>query len=147
MDPITAIGIAGSIVQFVDFGLKVVSKGNHIYRSGDGTLSEDHDLEVLTRDLVLFNARMQCALQPAEPVAGLSQTDQALKDLSATSKELAEKLLERLNMVKAQGRFRRWKSFRQALKSVWSKTQIDEMARRLSLVKEQLQLRILVSLR
>lgn len=64
MDPITAIRIAGSIVQFVDFGLKVVSKGNHIYRSGDGSLSEDHDPEVLTKDLVLFNARMQCALQP-----------------------------------------------------------------------------------
>ena len=52
MDPISALGIAGNIVQFIDLGLNVASKGKHIYRSGDGTLSEYRDLELLTSDLL-----------------------------------------------------------------------------------------------
>jgi hypothetical protein len=70
-----------------------------------------------------------------------------LKDLGEAAKALASKLLERLNMAKAQGRFRRWKSLRQALKSVWYKKDIDEMAGRLARMQEQLQTRVLVSLK
>ena len=59
----------------------------------------------------------------------------------------AEKLLKKLNMAKAQGRFRRWKSLRQALKSVWSKAEVEEMARILHGFRSELQLRIMISLR
>jgi hypothetical protein len=121
MDPITALGIAGSIVQFVDFGIKVVSKGNKIYHSGDGTTAENHDLETVVTDLILIQTRLRQSLIPLDAAGLLNEDDQALVHLSATSNEVASALLERLKKVKAQGRFRRWKSFRQALKSISSK--------------------------
>jgi hypothetical protein len=147
MDPITALGIAGSIVQFVDFGIKVVSKGNKIYHSGDGTTAENHDLETVVTDLILIQTRLRQSLIPLDAAGLLNEDDQALVHLSATSNEVASALLERLKKVKAQGRFRRWKSFRQALKSISSKEDIDELASRLQKLRDQLELRILIGLR
>ena len=52
MDPLTALSIAGSVVQFVDFAITVVSKGNRIYRSGGGLSEKHHDLEIVCKDLL-----------------------------------------------------------------------------------------------
>ena len=147
MDPITALGVAGSIVQLVDFALKVVSKGNKIYHSGDGSTAENHDLETVTNDLVLIQTRLRQSLRPVDVSCALSQEDQALVDLSGSSNEVAAVLLERLNMIKAQGRFRRWKSLRQALKSVSSKTEVEELGNRLTMLRDQLNMRILIGLK
>lgn len=147
MDPLTALSVAGCIVQFVDFAWKVVSKGNKIYRSNDGSTAENSDLEVVTTDLILLQAKIK-RTAPARDDADESTTqDAGLEKLVTASKELAETLLRRLNMAKAQGRYRRWKSLRQALKSVCTKDEIDTMAKRLSAFREELQTHILVSLR
>lgn len=77
-------------------------------------------------------------------MAPLSKNDQALAGLGATSKQVARTLLEQLNKAKAQGRFRRWKSLRQALKSVTSKSEVDDLAKRLVILRDQFNLRILI---
>ncbi|KAL8830632.1 MAG: hypothetical protein Q9170_005650 [Blastenia crenularia] len=128
MDPLSGISLAGAILQFVDFGLRTVSKGMQIYRSVDGALTENLDLEAVTNDLLVIQAKLQCSPPPSDMPSMPSKDAQAFESLSATAAKAAEKLLERLNMVKAQGRFRAWKSLRQALKSVWSKRDIEEMA-------------------
>jgi hypothetical protein len=147
MDPFTALSIAGCIVQFVDFASKVVSKGNQIYRSNDGSLAENTDLEVVTTDLLLLQAKLKCSLPMGGAASESTACDPALASLMGASEELAEMLLQRLNMAKAQGRYRRWKSLRQALKSVSSKDEVDGMAKRLSMFREELQTHILVSLK
>ena len=151
MDPISALGIAGNIVQFVDFGIRVVSKSCHIYRSADGRLSEDLDLEVVTSDLLVLQSRLQMPLQCSTANAGtesqIIDDAQALQALCEACAKLSVNLLEKLNMAKAQGRYRKWKSLRQALKSVWSKEDVNNMRRNLEEFQNQLSLRILVSLR
>ncbi|KAL9029249.1 MAG: hypothetical protein Q9196_002487 [Gyalolechia fulgens] len=147
MDPLAGISLAGAILQFVDFGLRVVSKGMQIYRSVDGTLTENVDLEAVTNDLLVIQAKLQCSRPPTGAPSMPSKDAQAFESLRATAAKTAEKLVERLNMVKAQGRFRAWKSLRQALKSVWSKRDIEEMASRLQWFRSELQLRLLISLR
>ena len=147
MDPITGLSLAGTIVQFVDFGLRVVLKGNQIYRSVDGALTENLDLEAVTNDLVVIQTKLQCPRPVSGPTPMPSEEVEAFEKLSIASTKAAGKLLERLNMAKAQGRFRAWKSLRQALKSVWSKSEIDEMANRLQWFRSELQLHLLVSLR
>ncbi|KAH6684057.1 hypothetical protein B0J14DRAFT_555059 [Halenospora varia] len=145
MDPLSALSIAAAVVQFVDFGIKVVSKGNQIYRSGDGSLDENHDLEIVTNDLLVLQTKLDQTGQRTDLDGRPTEDEVILRRLSTTANELAKKLLTRLNMVKAQGRFRRWKSFRQAIKSVSSQKEIDSLARRLGLVKEELQMQILIS--
>ena len=126
---------------------KVVSKGNQIYRSNDGSLAENNDLEVVTTDLLLLQAKLMCSSPPGNTASESSAPDPALANLIEASRELAEMLLQRLNMAKAQGRYRRWKSLRQALKSVCSKDEVDHMAKRLAMFREELQTHLLVSLR
>jgi hypothetical protein len=147
MDPLSALSIAATVVQFVDFGMRVVSKGNQIYRSGDGSLDENRDLEIVTNDLLVLQMKLDQTGQRADQDGRPTEDEVILRRLSTTANELAKNLLTRLNMVKAQGRFRRWKSFRQAIKSVSSQKEINSLAQRLSLMKEELQMQILVTLK
>ena len=147
MEPVTALGVAASIVNIVDFAIEVVSKGNKIYHSGDGSLSENHDLEVITNDMLLLQNKLQTSSSELIQGKNLNEDDKALRDLSTAANDIADQLLAGLNKVKVQGRFRRWKSLRQAVKSVWSKREVDEMANRLAKIKHQIQMRLMVSLR
>jgi hypothetical protein len=38
MEAIATHGLAANILQFIDFGIKILSKGNELYTSADGTL-------------------------------------------------------------------------------------------------------------
>ena len=147
MDPLTGLSVASNIVQFIDFSLRVVSKGCKIYRSIDGTLAENLDLEIVTNDLIVLQTKLQ-RCYPVPYQTSLSMDDaEAFKKLSEACARLAAKLLEKLNMAKAQGRFRKWKSLRQAVKSVWSKGDVEETASRLQIFRTELQLHLLVTLR
>lgn len=35
MDPVSALGVAAAVVQFIDFGTRIALKGKEIYKSGD----------------------------------------------------------------------------------------------------------------
>ena len=59
MESIAVLGLAASIINIVDFATKVVSKGNKIYHAGDAGLSENHDLELATNDLLLLHNKLQ----------------------------------------------------------------------------------------
>jgi len=146
VDPIAALGVAGNVVQFVQFASEVISEGKRIYRSGDGTASDNHDLEIVTSDLILLQSKIAKSTEgslsndaPGEEVA--------LRRICEVANELATKLLQKLNSVKAEGRHRRWDSFRQALKTVWSQKDIDRIAERLSKVQNDRQLQVLVGLK
>ena len=147
IDPVTALSVAGSIVQIVDFGIRVLSKGKHIYHSADGTLSADHDLEAVTTDLPLLQAKLQQSWRPVDVLTALTDEEQRMHDLCLSCDSTAQKLLDRLNMAKAQGRPRRWKSLRQAVKSICSKHDIEEMSNSLHNFRTQLNTHLLVSLR
>ena len=151
MEAIVAFGLASNIVAFVDFGLKVVSKGHHIYRSNDGSLAENNDLEVVTNDLLILQTQLSqstgsVSAAPSSVTASVEE-EKHLRTLLAASNDSARRLLALLNKAKAQGRFRRWKSLRQAVKSVCSKNEVDDIARRLSDFRSQLQTRLILSLR
>ena len=128
MEPLAALSAAGAIVQFVDFGMRVVSKGNQIYHFGDGSLDGNHDLEVVTNDMLVLQTKIDQVAQPSDTETQRVDGGVAFERLNASANELARTLLSRLSMVKAQGRFRRWKSFRQAIKSVSSQKEIDNLA-------------------
>jgi hypothetical protein len=147
LEPLATLSLAGTVVQFVDFGSRVLSKGHQIYRSVDGALSENIELETVTADLIELNTRLKRSLRPAGTIGCFSKTEQALEDVCNGCRGVSEELLVRLNGLKVQGKRRRWKSLRKALKTVWTKADIDATAGRLAMFKNQLELQILVSLR
>ena len=146
VDPIAALGVVGNVLQFVQFASEVISEGKRIYRSGDGTATDNHDLEIVTSDLVLLQSKIAKSTEGSLS-NGAPSEEVALRKICEVANELATKLLQKLNSVKAEGRHRRWDSFRQALKTVWCQKDIDRMAERLLKVQNDLQLQVLVGLK
>jgi hypothetical protein len=145
LDAMSALSLAATIVQFVDFSSKVVSKGCHLYKSPDGALPENEQLRFMITDLRDLNRR----LQHHETLGCLTKEERALEDLSSRCEEIGTELLGKLATLQVanEAKFRKWKSFRQGLKTVWSQEGLDKMAASLSDYRSQLELHILLSLR
>lgn len=56
-DPITSFAIAGNVLQFVDFGIKLFTKSHEIHQRGSTRTNDG--LEALTQDLADFNQYLQ----------------------------------------------------------------------------------------
>lgn len=123
MDPLSALSLAATIVQLVDFTSKIVSKGYHIYNTTDTALPENAALEYIVTHLQNLNAR----LKHHNRLSCATKDKQALEDLSTNCTMVANEVVSRLNKLKVanNAKHRKWKSFRQALKSVWSKEELD----------------------
>jgi hypothetical protein len=146
LDPMSAVSLASSIVQFIDFSGKIVSKGRRIYLSAEGALPKNLELGVVTNDL----SRLAGALRKAALDRTKSNDDEkSLQTISDECAKIADILLERLEKlkVKSDAKHRGWKSVRQALKSVWSKEELEELAARLWMFRDQLQFQVLVSMK
>jgi hypothetical protein len=50
-DPITAVSLIGTILQLVDFGSRLVSKSTELYRSADGALKQNINVETAAKDI------------------------------------------------------------------------------------------------
>jgi hypothetical protein len=175
LDPINALSLGANVIQVIDFSIKLVSKGYHIYKSADGSLIENLDTEAVAIDLQICNARLSQSLdqyKQSETKSLSSESlsssislavgsiggnggarddadEQALEQLCEACNKVASELVERLRRLKVVpgGKHREWKSVRQALKTVWSKDDLDAIATRLRLYRDQLNTRLLVSLR
>ena len=146
MDPISSLSVASAIIQFVDFGSKLVDRGRRIYKNGDGTLAEYVDKEVAVSHLNHLNENLQ------DSIGGIStrriaKRDRALYDLCSKCRNAGNELLDHLVALKVDGSHRKWKSFRQALKSVWSEDALNDMEKRLATFREEIEFHILVDLR
>jgi hypothetical protein len=139
MEAFAIIGLVGNIVQFVDFSGRLISKSTELYRSGEGALAENVDTETAANHLVRLNSKLTNA--------ATATGDSTLENLCKSCNTAAEKLLAALDKVKVKGEQRKWKSVRKAFKSVWSKEEIGELERRLSKLREELNLHLVVDLR
>jgi hypothetical protein len=146
MDPLTTLSVAGTVVQFVDFGSKIIRGGIEVYKSANGKLLFHEELEFITRDLTALTTKLSRPLRPTNPTA-LTKTETALEKLCDSSNKAAEDLLLRLDKLKIEGEHRAWKSVRHAIKASWAQDEIDTVLDRLSRFKEELELHILVGLR
>jgi hypothetical protein len=148
MDPLTALGLASNIIQVVDFSTKLVSKGYNIYKSADGSLAENVDAEAITRNLTMLTTKLRHSFKIGQEGNGnLSDDDQSLTRLCEKCTQIADELLHKLDQAKVTGRHRKWKSARQALKSVTSKSDLEQFAITLQLYRSEITLHITISLR
>jgi hypothetical protein len=138
MDGLSALSVAASVAQFLEFGCSLVSKSKEIYRSAEGASSQQIEVEAATKRLVELSARIKAGAE--------DQTLQAVCDgCVSVSRTLLAKL-EKLKVRDGQS-LRKYKSFRQALKSVWSKGSLDDIAKRLKTYQNEMDAHVLVSLR
>lgn len=150
MDGLSALSVAASVAQFIEFGLDLVSKSKEIYKSANGASIKHEETEAATKRLVQLSDRLKMsAIDQSITSGNLLAEDQALRTVCNRCIVVSNELLQKLNKLKVhdQGKLRRYKSFRQAIKSVCSKSTVDDMATRLMELRQEIEVHVLVSLR
>lgn len=118
MDPVAAIGLAGNIVQFLDFSCKLLSGAKGLYNSSTGASDENEVLETVSNDLRLLNDELTAP-------SAYGAIPDPIRGLADQCKDVAIQLIEVLKEIKVKGTHRRRSSFVQALRGVWKKEQIE----------------------
>jgi hypothetical protein len=112
LDPISALAVAAGAVQFVDFSIKMVSKGKKIYKSTSGALEENLQLSRSTEMLVrhMEDVRNSLRVGAIHPPLTISDSQAYLLELCENCLEVGGKLADRLTSleVKEGEKHRRW---------------------------------------
>jgi hypothetical protein len=147
MDPVSALSVAASVIQFVDYGTRVISKARELYTSADGALSANSEIEEATTRLQALSGSLKA--DEGLERAPLDETDTALdkicKECSEVSQELVG-MMEKLKLPKSY-KNKKWESFRRTLKGVWEKEKTKEVVDRLASLRSELDTHVLVSVR
>ena len=151
LDPLTALGLAGNLIQVIQFSYDIVSEGNKIYNDSGSVLSQNKTAEEVATDLSELTQSLKAKQEEWRVAHGrlpLEPDETRLRNLCDRCVEVAYELQIQLNKLKAKdGPGKRLKSYKQALISVWRKGDIEEIAARLKRYQEELDTRVLLSLR
>lgn len=145
MDPLTCLSVAGTVIQFVDFASKLISKGHELYKAGE--LSVHEKVALATNDLLDLNIKLQQPLYSDVAHHRVTKDEANLQDLCNASSELAKELLERLGQLKITDKHNVARSLRKAFRSVWERKELNELEDRLERLRSAIHTRILASLR
>jgi hypothetical protein len=116
MDPLVATGLAGNVVQFVDFSYKVVSTARKFYKSAGGAIAENQELEALARDLCelakkdnvkTLSKYMRDVIPPKtkrQPDDEDFREDEIIRQLSQQCIDISEDLIRNSTTAESQGR-------------------------------------------
>jgi hypothetical protein len=116
MDAITALSVASNVIQFVDFGSKLLSNSRKLYKSAQGVLTENVDVETITSDLPTLTQGLKRKLPQNRLLFNIksnadeaSEDDEALDRLCERCVEIAEELMKRLHELKVEPKEAEWK--------------------------------------
>lgn len=141
MDPLTALSLAVNVAQCVDWSRQIVCKARELYQSG--TSQDVSEKTTVTQRLIDLTDRVRSLQRKTNSRGGSPNLDRICDDCITASDELLRSL-QRLKVPKDDVERRRWKSLRQALKTVWSTNDINSMASRLSSLRNELTAEIIV---
>ncbi|KAJ9611172.1 hypothetical protein H2200_004355 [Cladophialophora chaetospira] len=143
LDPLSALGVAGNIVQFVDFTLRLVSKTDELYERG--SLIQHEHLHRCAQQIQNFSSLLKSRLTPFKEddkgqrsltTKGRSANEaqdevtKLLRVALSHCHESATELLKATSKLVIRDSNSKWQSFRQALNSIMSESALDVMTQR-----------------
>jgi N-terminal domain on NACHT_NTPase and P-loop NTPases len=148
MDPVSALGVAASVVQFIDFTETLFSGTYQIYKSATGQTKFNFDLMTITTSLNTLNKDLRSSLHLATlDGKPLSKVEAEIDTICRGCSKVADQLLLALETLKAQEEHNFWDSFRKALQTVWYKKEVEALVKQLETFRMQISLHINVALR
>jgi len=151
MDPISALSVAGTVVQFVDFGTRLLSTGTDLYNSSTGVSTTNAQLETVataTQSIITKlrqTVRSPDTLDPSD--TGENGINLSFDQICDGVASIAEQLLAKLQTLKVENiKHKKWHSFRKALRSIWSEQEIAHLVERLGVFKAALTTHVLSNL-
>ena len=143
LDPFTALGLAGNVVQFVDFGSKLVSEARDIYRSTSGNS---------TRNAQLLNSagsfrRLSDHLAESTKAPFPSQDQDDLTQFAESCRKTVDELIRILEGLTVNSPNRKWRSIQQASRAALKRGKIDELATRMDRLRSEMCVRLMTMFR
>lgn len=143
-EALAAVGLAASVLQFIDVGNRFVSSAYKIYRSGQDRTSELPNLQKLTQDVENVMRRLQSS---ASSSVGVHGDESGLQELVVSCKSAASDLLTTLHKIHGINKGRKRDAFLAAFKMIWKDEELKSMQPKLDGFKQELVLHLLTSIR
>jgi hypothetical protein len=140
MDPLTALSLVGNIIQFVDFGSRLLSTTKALYKSPLGSLAVHNELELVTTDLSILVTKLKQNWE-GEPSS-------SVRKICDEAADVATEIITRLGRMKVkEGKYRELRSTQAAIRQAWSGKELKVLEERLGRLREAIGTRVLFSLR
>jgi hypothetical protein len=62
MDALSALSLAGNIIQFIDFGSRLLSNARELYKSSVGSLATHDEIVLITTDLKTLIKKLRLSM-------------------------------------------------------------------------------------
>ena len=148
MDPLSALSVAASVVQFIDFTQSLVSGAYEISISTSRLTNRNDTIQKATKSLTSLNHDIRKSLGRASSGLLSSRRDEEIERICAECEIVAEELLDVLEKLRTETKNSKWGSnFYQALRTMWKYEKIKALTDRLDAFRQQIQMQITVSLR
>jgi len=142
MDPFTAIGLASSIVQFVDYSTRLLSDAREIYTSVSGSTDQNKSLETITTEMKALSAKLSLPANSTQ-----SEDEKALRRIATECESVSKEILSLLTKIKSPNPKSKLRSVWSALQSKMHQAQKLDLQNRLENCRDQLDLQLTVLIR
>ncbi|KAI9709467.1 MAG: hypothetical protein M1820_003227 [Bogoriella megaspora] len=141
LDPFSALGLASNIIQFVEFGTRVVSKSVEQYKSAVGASEDLLNSEAVARHLRQLTQGLEGRFPESNDEVGLQK-------LALSCREVAKELLGMVEDLKVdhklQGTKRQMQSLRQAFRAVGKEDRIEKLERSMNVFRSEITLHVVM---
>jgi hypothetical protein len=137
MDPFTAIGLASSIVQFVDFSTKLINGAREVYNSASGMTEENKSLESIVNEMKQLSSKLLPTTHHSR-----SEDEKALCRVAAECNILSDQILDLLGTIKPKLPKSKRQSAWAAVKNKMHEREKLELQKRLDNCHSQLELQL-----
>ncbi|KAK5049488.1 hypothetical protein LTR84_004417 [Exophiala bonariae] len=127
MAEVAGLALAGNIIQFVDFAIKLFKEGQELYSSAEGVSTEALELGSITQAVKQYAQ----VLHASSSVKNTSRG--GLADITHQCEALADELLSLLEELRVKdNQSRKWATFKVAVTSIRKSRTIADLEKRLS---------------
>jgi hypothetical protein len=143
LDPLSALSVAASVIQFLDFGCKIVGTSLDIHKSKGGATEHNLETAAIAADLQSLSNKLKDASDINSD--GWSESEKKMQDMAIRCHETAKLLCSTLRKLQKneKSRFKSWDTLRVAIKSVHKRGEIEALQRRLDSMRSQLTIHLL----
>ena len=141
MDPLSALAVAAAVVQFADFGFRLIRSAHRLYKSSSGQSSTHIELSAVSQDLARLADAVKCKLSHSQGPVG--EVFLCLCQECASTDDELQGILDEL---RAQGSTKialAADGWRVVIRQVAEAGDIEKLAGRLSQIRQQMNVTLL----
>ena len=103
LEALAALSVASSVVQFVDFGTKLISKGKEFYQSADGVLTDHAEQAAISSRLAELSKRLSDSVSFLTTGKKLSPGEEALLEVVVECMKSANDFTDAIHDLRVTG--------------------------------------------